>query len=183
MAKPSKDSQEKVSLEELLRFKKSERPDETFWSEFDQQLHQRMMRTLVKKEPWPVQVMRALSGKLAQTTAIGAAAAVLAMMVIRPAFLASNDGVQATELAGVAVEEAQQVVAAQIDSTDLDPALLASADYAIEVYTVDEVGGTAGVTREFSHDRLAMASYEDEVYRADSALSAFTSPGVASLVF
>ena len=39
-------------LEALLRLKRSENPDAQFWERFDAELHQRMLRTLVKKEPW-----------------------------------------------------------------------------------------------------------------------------------
>ena len=39
-------------LEALLRLKRSENPDAQFWERFDAELHQRMLRTLVQKEPW-----------------------------------------------------------------------------------------------------------------------------------
>ena len=180
MANSTKDSQDKVSLEELLRFKRAERPDEAFWNRFDGELHQRMMQTLVKKDPWPVQVMRGFLGKLAQTTAIGAAAAVLAMMVIRPAFVATTE-VSPAQMAEVEVGAVEASM--EIDISDLDPALLASADYGIEVYTADQVSSSADVTREFSLDRIEVASYDSAVYSADSALPAFASTGVASLVY
>ncbi|MGB0408905.1 MAG: hypothetical protein ACPG3X_02320 [Opitutales bacterium] len=182
MAEPNKDSQEKVSLEELLRLKRAERPDEGFWNRFDGELHQRMMQALVKKDPWPVQLMRALSGKLAQTAAIGAVAAVLAILVIRPAFLATS-GASPLQLADA---EAAPQAAAGRSISEIDPALLAElaeADYAIEVYTADAVDGAAGVTREFGLDRMEVATYEHAVYSPDSALPGFASTGVASLVY
>ena len=39
-------------VEALLRLKRSENPDAQFWERFDVELHQRMLRTLVQKEPW-----------------------------------------------------------------------------------------------------------------------------------
>lgn len=39
-------------VEALLRMKRSEKPDAQFWQRFDAELHQRMLRTLVQKEPW-----------------------------------------------------------------------------------------------------------------------------------
>ena len=42
----------KPQLEALLHLKRSEKPDAQFWERFDSELHQRMLQTLVKKEPW-----------------------------------------------------------------------------------------------------------------------------------
>jgi ribosomal protein S10 len=39
-------------VETLLRLKRSENPDAQFWERFEAELHQRMLRTLVQKEPW-----------------------------------------------------------------------------------------------------------------------------------
>lgn len=47
--------QEKTSplqVDALLRLKRSEKPDAQFWGRFDAELHQRMLQTLVQKEPW-----------------------------------------------------------------------------------------------------------------------------------
>ena len=52
-----------LQLEELLRFKRAERPDEAYWNRFDRELHQRMLQTLVKKDPFHRQVLRAFAGK------------------------------------------------------------------------------------------------------------------------
>ena len=76
-----------VKVEDLLRLKRAERPDEVFWNTFDRELHQRMLQTLVKKDPWHVQVLRGVSGRIAQSAAVGVAAVLLAMMVVRPAFV------------------------------------------------------------------------------------------------
>jgi len=190
MARPSNnDSQEKVSLEELLRFKRAERPDDAFWNRFDGELHQRMMQALVKKDPWPVQVLRGLSGKLAQTTAIGAVAAVLALMVVRTAFIATSDShslhVAQLTAGSSAAAPVENFSANNSDKTaEVDSAMLAEADYGIEVYSVDAVdSGLMGVTREFGLDRIEVANYDIAVYSADSALPGFTSTGMASLVY
>mgnify|MGYP001214002145 FL=1 len=74
-----------VKVEDLLRLKRLESPDQDFWNSFDRELHQRMLQALVKKDPWYMQVIRGLSSRVAQTAAVGAAAAFLAMMVLRPA--------------------------------------------------------------------------------------------------
>lgn len=180
MANSTKDSREKVSLEELLRFKRAERPDEAFWDKFDSELHQRMMQTLVKKDPWPVQLLRGLSGKIAQTTAIAAAAAVLALMVVRPAFVVSDYSPQ-PPLAEVSIEA--PVVAVEEAVSGIDSSLLAEADYEIDVLSVDATIEGAAVTQDFGLDHIEVASYDKSAYSADSALAGFASTGVASLVY
>ena len=82
MADTNNAHDKEVKVEDLLRLKRAERPSEAFWNTFDRELHQRMLQTLVKKDPWYVQALRGLSGRIAQTTAVGAAAAFLAMMVV-----------------------------------------------------------------------------------------------------
>ncbi|PXA05571.1 hypothetical protein DDZ13_01475 [Coraliomargarita sinensis] len=179
MANSTKDSGNKVSLEELLRFKKAEQPDQEFWKEFDSELHQRMMQTLVKKDPWPVQLLRGISGKFAQTTAIGAAAAILALMAIRPAFVASGEQGEAT----MATASIEQSVAPEASEDDLNTELMAEADYKIEVLSAASAHDSDVVTQDFGLDRIEVASYESDAYSADMSLSGFTSTGVASLVY
>lgn len=183
MAEPKYDSRNKVSLEELLRFKRAERPDQDFWKEFDGELHQRMMRTLVKKDPWPVQLLRALSGKFVQTAAISAAAAILALLAIRPAFVAPVESHQ-PEVAQMDVEKSDRV---ERSAGGLDPELmgnLAEPDYKIEVVSAAATAGSKdSVTQDYGLDHIDVASYDKSAYSADMALSGFTSTGVASLVY
>ncbi|HKK18267.1 MAG TPA: hypothetical protein VJ952_06250 [Opitutales bacterium] len=179
MANSTKDSREKVSLEALLRFKRSERPDQEFWKEFDGELHQRMMQTLVKKDPWPVQVLRGLSGKLAQTTAIAAAAAVLGLMAIRPAFEGLSESSRPA-LADSSMEKSSLVEATE---EDLDENLMAEADYEIEMVFASAGNDAELVTPDYGLDHIEVASYDRDAYSADMALGGFTSTGVASLVY
>jgi len=87
MADINKAQEKEVTVEDLLHLKRAERPDEAFWGTFDRELHQRMLQSLVKKDPWYVQVLRGVSGRIAQTTAVGAAAAFLAAVMLRPAYV------------------------------------------------------------------------------------------------
>lgn len=41
-----------IQVEALLRLKRAEKPKAQFWERFDAELHQRMLQTLVQKEPW-----------------------------------------------------------------------------------------------------------------------------------
>ena len=90
MADTNNSHEKEVKVEDLLRLKRAERPGEVFWNTFDRELHQRMLQTLVKKDPWYVQVLRGVSGRIAQSAAVGAAAVFLALMVMRPSLVDST---------------------------------------------------------------------------------------------
>lgn len=49
---PNSDPQSKVSLEDLLRLKRAERPSAEFWTNFERELHQKQLTALVKKRRW-----------------------------------------------------------------------------------------------------------------------------------
>ena len=47
-----RNSSKKITLEEILRLKREERPSAEFWEEFDRDLRRRALRILVNEEPW-----------------------------------------------------------------------------------------------------------------------------------
>jgi hypothetical protein len=49
---PNTDSNSKVSLEELLRLKRAERPSQEFWVKFEQEMRQKQLTALVRKRRW-----------------------------------------------------------------------------------------------------------------------------------
>lgn len=74
----------KPTLEELLRVKRMERPDEDFWADFERGLAHKQLATIVEPRPWWLGL--ALVGR--RVSALGlpvsaAAAALLAIMVVR----------------------------------------------------------------------------------------------------
>lgn len=48
----SREPNQKVSLEDLLRLKREERPAPEFWSRFDRELRAKQLAALVEKRPW-----------------------------------------------------------------------------------------------------------------------------------
>lgn len=183
MVKPTKDSQKKVSVEELLRLKRAERPDDVFWGDFDRELHQRMLQTLVKKDPLHLQVWRALSGRFTQSVGVACAAAVLALMVVRPAFIR-------TAPTNVSVAQAQHTVTSvaapvEVAMSELDVSSIEAArDYRIEGITADVESPDAAFTRDFGMEGFALALDGDYSSDAASARPSFGSTGVAtSLVY
>ena len=173
MAKTTKNSSHQPSLEELLRFKKAEKPTEAFWGRFDDELHQRMMQTLVKKDHWLVQVMRGLTGRIAQTTAVMGAAAFVALMVVRPAMTNSGSSPQAAVAQAEAPASGANAVAEVVAETHFS-----EADYRIDVVSVADLKADSGVSHEFQMDSIQVAGYDAEMYSVDRAAAGV--PAIAS---
>jgi hypothetical protein len=163
MAHLNKAHQKEVKLEELLRMKRAEKPDKAFWSDFDRELHQRMLRTLVRKDPWYIQLLRALSGRISQTTAVVAAAAVVAMMVVRPAFVDATNPAE-PQLAVVA-SPGSFIQSVEVAMSDLDAAV--TPDYQLE--SISPVSDNMTYTPDYSLDGFEVASYDIEAYTSDAA--------------
>lgn len=175
MADTKNARKKEVKVEDLLRLKRAERPDDAFWNTFDRELHQRMLQTLVKKDPWYVQLLRAVSGRIAQTTAVGAAAAFLAMMVVRPALVETSQaevGSSFAEARIIAVPSAPVEVAMSDFDSNLTP------DYQIEA--ISTTGGSSGLgyTHEYALDTIEVAAYDSTAYVTDTA--SFASAGLAT---
>jgi hypothetical protein len=166
MAHLNKAHQKEVKLEDLLRMKRAEKPDKAFWSDFDRELHQRMLRTLVRKDPWYIQLLRALSGRISQTTAVVAAAAVVAMMVVRPAFVDATNPA-GPQLAVVASPGSPDsfIQSVEVAMSDLDAAV--TPDYQLE--SISPVSDNMTYTPDYSLDGFEVASYDIEAYTSDAA--------------
>lgn len=185
--------QKEVKVEDLLRLKRAERPDVAFWDNFDRELHQRMLQTLVKKDPWYVQVMRGLTGRIAQTVTVGAAAVFVAMLSLRPAMVDNADpksGQNAPSSHGVPLAD----LADQSSITDTLETLQAQGvlptfpeiDFsAVMDYKIDTISNEAAdtdYTAEYALDSFEVATHGREAYVSDSA--SFALSGVAtSLVY
>jgi hypothetical protein len=181
MPKQEPDKDHPLELGELLRLKRAERPDEAFWSEFDRGLHQRMLQTLMKKDPWILQVVRALRLRLVQGSAVAAAAAVLVLFAVRPAFfnpVPGERGGGAESGARIAAEEA-----AHEAFWSRERLAAAPRDFAADqIVPVVEDGG---YTRDFRSEAIELAVYEPSAYSPDSAFSGFggADPAVAAIVY
>ena len=171
MADTNNSHEKEVKVEELLRLKRAERPGEVFWNTFDRELHQRMLQTLVKKDPWYVQVLRGVSGRIAQTAAVGAAAVFLALMVMRPALVDSTRANGANlALQKNALDLVNSAPSAAAAISDLDSNLIPD-------YQIEAISGSitdSGYANEYSPDSFELASYDRDVYAMDSVSLAGT---------
>lgn len=188
MANHPQERQAEINLEDLLRLKRSERPSDQFWNEFDQELHQRMLQTLVKKDPWYLQLMRGFSGRILQNTALAAAAVVVGMVLVRPAFqpMASSMGAIAMDSAAV-VLSGDTAMAGLMYGSDLDAVTseLSMTDYYADAMSVETNSDDVNFIRDFEMESMQVASYDASVYMTESAQArvSFASAGVASLVY
>ena len=171
MADTNNSHEKEVKVEELLRLKRAERPGEVFWNTFDRELHQRMLQTLVKKDPWYVQVLRGVSGRIAQTAAVGAAAVFLALMVMRPALVDSKRANGAySYLQKNALDLVNSAPSVDAALSDLDSNLIPD-------YQIEAISGSitdSGYANEYSPDSFELASYDRDVYAMDSVSLAGT---------
>lgn len=178
-----------IKVEDLLRLKRSERPDEQFWNQFDRELHQRMLSTLVKKDPWYTQVLRGLTGRTAQVGFVATAAAALAVMVVVQPSSVGIEGGPDTQLASAqpVLPATAPVVATEKDSSRVLAAATATKqmDYSIDSISAREATSAGVYQHEFDLDRIEVAALDRSAYTADDAASSsFRSTAtMASLAF
>ena len=174
MADTNNSHEKEVKVEDLLRLKRAERPGEVFWNSFDRELHQRMLQTLVKKDPWYVQVLRGVSGRIAQTAAVGAAAVFLALMVMRPALV---DSTRANGANGAYLALQKNALDLVNSAPPVDAAISDLDSNLIPDYQIEAISGSitdSGYANEYSPDSFELASYDRDVYAMDSVSLAGT---------
>lgn len=117
------------SLEDLLRLKRAERPDEAFWSDFDRGMRQKQLAAIIEPRPWwlGMSLWWRKASPVALPLAAGAAAA-LAVMVMRDDpgasdFASTGHFGRSTEETLVAVDvkpSAPVVVTKSVDASDVE---------------------------------------------------------------
>ncbi|MGC6456016.1 MAG: hypothetical protein ACON39_02070 [Coraliomargaritaceae bacterium] len=159
----------KVQLEDLLRFKQAEQPDAAYWSRFDRELHQRMLHTLVKKDPLYRQVLRAFTGKLFPVGMLATATAALAIVVGLP----SPQSVSTSQPVLVTLPASAEASVVSISHVEV-------VDYAIDAISV----GEADFQRDFGMDRMESSELSQADYSVqDVAAPRSGGPMLASLTF
>ena len=143
--------QEKTSplqVDALLRLKRSEKPDAQFWERFDAELHQRMLQTLVQKEPWYRQLYYAFLRPKVQLYFAASLATVWVCVFgwpladpYTPALYAAKS--EAAESSASAVN----AITAQIASMDLAPVVAAQL---FDLESSFELAGSFEDTQEFT---------------------------------
>ncbi|MGB0257222.1 MAG: hypothetical protein ACPGES_01105 [Coraliomargarita sp.] len=178
-----------IKVEDLLRLKRSERPDEQFWNQFDRELHQRMLSTLVKKDPWYTQVLRGVTGRIAQAGFVATAAAALAVLVVvRPAMVGIEQepaAQLAVEMPAVAPKALAEVLPESVEAASVMIASVGQMDYSIDSISAREDSAVGVYQHEFDLDRMEVVALDRSAYTADDAgANSFRSTAtMASLAF
>ena len=173
-----------IKVDDLLRLKRHERPDEVFWEQFDRELHQRMLQTLVKKEPVYVQMLRALTGRAAQTLGLAGVAAAFALVAVtQTTDMTLRSGAQQVASAGLDPHVQSMHVSAGASTLGALGVTANEMDYAIDTVTADMAEDA--FQRDFGMDRMQVASFDRAAYSVQDAMSRSTGNAVAlaSLAF
>lgn len=113
----------KVSLEEVLRLKRLERPEPQFWDRFDKELREKQLTAIMAKRPWwQMDFGRIMTGLARARVPVGAAAVLtLTFLVVRenrrPDEIDQGAATSKEVLATVSVVNGDQVsVSSEVDS-------------------------------------------------------------------
>ena len=107
----------KITLEEVLRLKRAERPDPVFWAEFEQQLRAKQLAAIVERRPWwHLDLLRVSSGISRLRVPLGATA-VLALTIVSVHQFRSSNSVSVLAVPGQEGVSSDEFV--QADPVDL----------------------------------------------------------------
>jgi hypothetical protein len=143
--------QEKTSplqVDALLRLKRLEKPDAQFWERFDAELHQRMLQTLVQKEPWYRQLYYAFLRPKVQLYCAASLATVWVCVFGWPHAAPDTLDLYATKSeTAESSASAVDAITAQIASMDLAPVMAAQL---FDLESSFDLAGSFEDTQEFT---------------------------------
>lgn len=167
----------KVSLEDVLRLKRLERPEPAFWDQFERQLREKQLAAIVAKRPWwQLDFGRVMAGVARARVPVGAAAVLtLTFLVVREYRTPVKPVEQATPSEGV-------IASSQPVSNAIDAALIAegnsrSSGSAVEIAAIDR--GTSATLSSASETPVRAASVS---YASASAGDSGTSQGAPTAI-
>lgn len=88
---PDRNSEKPLALEDLLKIKRHERPDNAFWEEFDKQLHEKTLKKLVFKPSLYSRLSQFFS--ISFRPALSAGALALLTIIVQPVFFSRTASV------------------------------------------------------------------------------------------
>jgi|688.fasta_scaffold41653_2 hypothetical protein len=134
MSSPTKQSTKAVTLEDLLRLKRAERPVAEFWSQFEEALRAKQLAAIVERRPWWRIEFRGLTAGLARLRVpVGlAAVAVLSFVTVQqfraPTNLTSEAPVDGAGVAAVSVSGGTVVAVTTPELNAVNAAVEAAGD-------------------------------------------------------
>lgn len=180
MTQPEHSEPNKVTIEQLLRLKRAERPSPEFWTRFEQDLRAKQLAAIIEKRPWWISLRLPQAGRmLARFQVPVGAAAVLALSFVvvreyRPA--ASVPGADTSVEVAATVPMApvhEQVVRGVVVTT------AKSAPLAVSSRVTSEADAAAPAASMGTGELMAMIPWAAP--RSDSQSEAETSPVIGEL--
>jgi hypothetical protein len=109
-----------ISLEQLLRVKRSEQPEPEFWAQFEQEYRQKQLSALVQAQPWFIRLGRTIGLIARRSAPVAAAAAAIAtgyFMISSPSIVMNNPGSSpaSERYETIAVRPAESPVVASVE--------------------------------------------------------------------
>lgn len=119
MSKLSNNPRKQVELEDLLRLKRLERPDDAFWNSFQAELHQKTLNTLVRRDiSFASRLMQGWK-RWAPLIPVGAAALFVTALYLNQAMLTPSRDTGVMELA-VAIPTTEELLPQAAEMEDFD---------------------------------------------------------------
>jgi hypothetical protein len=119
-----------IALDDLFQLKRQEKPDPEFWEEFDEQLQQKMLGSMVDRRSTPARAWQFAVRKLLPLSLAGSAVAAL-VVSIAPGWQTKAPDVVVPDVAAE-VAAAVAPVTAEVDSVDFHEAELAATPDTVE---------------------------------------------------
>jgi hypothetical protein len=155
------DPRHRLTLEDLLRLKRAERPAPEFWTKFERELRAKQLGAIVEKRPWWCSIPRVYVFVLRRRLPL-AASAVVAFAIFsyrqfpsfatEQAFPAAGEQIASLPAADAPAAAAAAVAPADAASEDTPAAASPSAVVAVS----DIVGRTAGLPRQVARSSISL---------------------------
>lgn len=141
-------------LDQLIRLKRAERPDASFWAEFEQGIRSKHLSSLVVYQPWYVRAGKMallVSRKAAPTTAAAGALAIAFFTVMQSGYFAHDEADETGALVAETEEltEAPQFTIAQSETaviSGFEPAQVAAQNETSAIYRVPVMSRSSTAT-------------------------------------
>jgi len=121
-----RDTDQKISVEDLLRLKRAERPPAEFWATFESEIRSKQLSAIVNKRPWWDGISRVVWAAHRHSALVGAAAA-LALAYVGVRYVGGTAGIVASAHTSVAQPATVAVAAAPAASPVARPAAVPEA--------------------------------------------------------
>ncbi len=166
----NQESKRPVTIEDLLRLKRSERPAAEFWATFDRELRAKQLAALVEKRPWwrNLNLSRALGGFARYQLPLGAAA-ILTIAYVATRETHNEIAASAPNKAVVAASEEPHAAIVSVAMVSTAPSL-ASEPASLAVATDDSApaAGDLNADNLNSESAAAPATVEPVMLQADT---------------